>query len=192
MAFPVLKHSLGAAVSYHRVSHQSHLGSHQCHRKVSLQAGRWWSRWRRHGERVYTPALHSCLRLSCPHSHCLRRTPRLCWYSVLWTEGGVKKNHLNWLCVLHMFLNLECPHQSPCSQTWQLGRTCEWHLRSSSHRSGPCSPCPRRSANARGCTGRPFGTETHQYDNLQGDAWLWRERHIMRVWKDTVFDPCLR
>ena len=76
-------------VSYHRVSHQSHLDSRLCHRKVSPTADRWWSRWRTHDERAYTPAPHNCPRLSCPHSHCHRRTPRLCWCSVLWTEGRV-------------------------------------------------------------------------------------------------------
>lgn len=67
-------------------------------------------------------------------------------------------------------------YQSPYSQTWQLGRTCVWRPHSSSRRSGPCSRCPRRSAIAAGCTGRPSDTETHLYDNLQGDAWLWRGR----------------
>lgn len=89
VAFPAMRHSLGGVVPYHRVSHQNHLGSRQLRHKVSPQAGRWWSRWHTHGERAYTPVPHSCPHLSCPHNRCRHHKPRLCWCSVLQTEGRV-------------------------------------------------------------------------------------------------------
>lgn len=93
------KQSPGAAVSYHRASRLSHLGSHQCHHKVSRQAGRWWSHWHTHGATAYTPVLHSCPHRSCPRSHYHHRTPRLCWCSVLRTESLVT---LNWLYLTYL------------------------------------------------------------------------------------------
>lgn len=178
-------------VSYRRVSHQSHLGSHQCHHKVFLQAGRWWSRWHTYDERAYTPAPHSSLRQSCPHSHCLHHTSRLCWYNVLQIQDRInfEVKCLTWHYVLYILLNFKVswsPHQSPCSQTWLLGRTCAWHPHSSSHHSGPCSQYPHHSANARGCTGHPSDTETHLYDNLQADEWL-RKRETIYDSKLTSF-----
>lgn len=172
----VLKRSLGTVVSHRRVSHRSHLDSHQCRHKASPQAGRWWSRWHTRGERAYTPAPRSCLRRSCPHSRCLRRRPRLCWCSVLRTEGGFAFKTYYPQPTSHTFIRVWSAHLSPCSQTWQPGRTCVWRPRSSSRRSGQCSRCLRRSANAEGCTGRPSDTGTHLYDSLQGVVWLRRER----------------
>lgn len=191
-AFPVLKRSLVTVVSYHRVSHQSHLGSHQCHRKVSLQAGRWLSRWHTHGERAYTPVLHSCPHLNCPRSHCRHRRPRLCWYSVLWTAGQVALRINSSTNFMHLTFFLTSSHQSLCNQTWQLDHTCVWRPRSSSHRSSPCSQCRHRSANAGGCTGRPSDTEIHLHDTHQEGVWLWGEKkNILRLQSDVIFSHLL-